>query len=395
MNEKLSKFSELRETAQNTITQHNNTLHQAARIAIEESLKVKKGEQVLIISNPLPDVAAIAEALYDASLNAGGRPILLFQPVKTQLEFAEPAVIAAFFAKPEVVISLSHEKLGKDPKGIASPYSHNGVNYDHIFHLQQYGEKSCRAFWSPSTTVESFIRTVPIDYEQLQRRCNAIKQVLDKAVKAHIIAAGGTDIIVGLRGREAKSDDGNFSAPGSGGNLPAGETFISPENNTSQGQICFDGSISVNEGELLINTPIECLVKDGYVVEIRGKEEAAQLLQTIEAAERNSRDFERDGKLPPGSGEVYARNSRNIGELGIGLNPAARITGKMLEDEKAFRTCHFAIGQNYDEDAPSLIHLDGLVKNPTIVAIFEDGTEQVIEKDGNLIIAPRLGALRE
>jgi len=359
-------------------------LQEAARIAIEVSLKVRRGEQVLIISNPRRDVAAIAQALYDASLDAGGRPVLLFQPVKPQLSFAEPAVIAAFDTKPEVVISLSDEKLGKDPRGISSPYTHEGSHYDHIFHLQMYGEKSCRSFWSPSTTVESFIRTVPVDYAELWRRCDAIKRILDDAVEVRVKAPGGTDITLGLRGRKAKSDDGDFSLPGTGGNLPAGETFISPENGTARGQICFDGSISVAEGDMVINTPIRCVVENGFVREIAGGEEAARLLETIESAERSALEFEREGKLPAGNGAEYARNARNVGELGIGLNPAAQITGKMLEDEKAFRTCHFAIGMNYDEDAPSLIHLDGLVKNPTITAVFDDGTERVIERNGEL-----------
>jgi leucyl aminopeptidase (aminopeptidase T) len=381
MKKEMSKFAELRSgDARSNV----KPLQEAARIAINVSLKVQQGEQVLIISNPRPDVAVIAEALYDASLDAGGRPVLMYQPVKPQLTFAEPTVIAAFGAKPEVVISLSDEKLGKDPAGIATPYTHNGVNYDHIFHLRLYGEKNCRSFWSPSTTVESFVRTVPIDYAELERRCAAIKKILDEATEVRVTAPGGTDITIGLRGRAAKSDDGNFSGPGSGGNLPAGETFISPENGTAQGRIVFDGSISTNEGDIVINTPIECIVNSGFVREIRGGEEAACLLRTIEAAERNAREFEQVGKLPSGSGEIYARNARNIGELGIGLNPAARITGKMLEDEKAFRTCHFAIGQNYDEDAPSLIHLDGLVKNPTITAIFADGNKRPIEKDGEL-----------
>jgi len=56
----------------------------------------------------------------------------------------------------------------------------------------------------------------------------------------------------------------------------------------------------------------------------------------------------------------------------------------MLEDEKAFRTCHFAIGHNYDEDAPALIHLDGLVMEPTIVAIMANGRNVVIEEAGEL-----------
>ena len=84
----------------------------------------------------------------------------------------------------------------------------------------------------------------------------------------------------------------------------------------------------------------------------------------------------------------YERNSRGIGELGIGLNPAAKITGNMLEDEKAFHTCHFAIGENYDGDGDTFIHLDGVVRNPTIVINYADGTSFTVEKDGEL--APEL-----
>ena len=58
----------------------------------------------------------------------------------------------------------------------------------------------------------------------------------------------------------------------------------------------------------------------------------------------------------------------------------------MLEDEKAFRTCHFAIGENYDGDAPSLIHFDGVVKEPSIVIKYEDGTEFAVLKNGELQI---------
>jgi len=359
-------------------------LKEAARIAIETSLRLREGEQVLIISNPVRDVAIIAQALYDAALEAGGRPTLIFQPVKAQMAFAEPAVIAAFEARPQAVISLSAERLGKDEKGIANPYVRGDYSFDHIYHFLMHGEKSCRSFWSPATTIDSFVRTVQIDYAELRRKCAAIKEILDGAAQARVTAPGGTNITLGLRGRLSKADDGDFSRPGSGGNLPAGETFVSPENATANGVICFDGSISVSDGEIVIETPIRCEVKGGFVRDIGGGPEAARLLATIEAAERGAREFELAGKLPEGSGEVYARNARNIGELGIGLNPAARITGKMLEDEKAFRTCHFAIGMNYDEDAPSLIHLDGLVKNPTITAIFEDGSERVITLNGEL-----------
>jgi leucyl aminopeptidase (aminopeptidase T) len=368
---------------------YSNQLARTAKIAIEESLQVHEGEKIIIVTNPDPDVNSISRALYDAALDVKAHPTLIYQPPKTQLDFAEETVIAAFFAKPEVFISMSAEKLGKDKQGIANPYTYGGKQYDHIFHLQLYGEKTCRSFWSPGTTIESFIRTVPIDYSELKRQCAAIKEILDKAVSVRITAPGGTDIFVGLQGRSAKTDDGDFSLPGSGGNLPAGETFISPENTTSEGIIVFDGSISLYDGDILIHTPIRCTVHGGYITTINGGQEAVALQKTIALAEQNAYEYEKTGKLPSGSGAIYAKNARNLGELGIGLNPEAIITGNMLEDEKAFHTCHFAIGHNYDEDAPSLIHLDGLVKDPTIVAKTIDGNLVVIEKEGMLIELPQ------
>ncbi|GHV84637.1 aminopeptidase [Spirochaetia bacterium] len=361
-------------------------LQEAAHIAISDVLKLTANEQLLIITNPLPDPEAISRALYHAALDCGASPVLLFQPVKTQFDFAEPAVIAAFEAKPQAFISISAEKLGKDRRGMTSPYKHNGEEYDHIFHLQLYGEKSCRSFWSPGTTLESFTRTVPIDYAELGRRCDAVRHILSAAQSVRVTAPGGTDITIGLRNREAKADDGDFSRPGRGGNLPAGETFISPENGTAEGTIVFDGSISLHKGDIIIREPIRCRVRGGYVADISGGEEAAALLETITLAERDAVDYEKTGRLPKGQGETYAKNARNIGELGIGLNPRAAITGGMLEDEKAFRTCHFAVGHNYDNDALSLIHLDGLVKEPTITAFMANGTSVVIEQNGELLV---------
>jgi leucyl aminopeptidase (aminopeptidase T) len=191
-------------------------------------------------------------------------------------------------------------------------------------------------------------------------------------------------VTLGLKGRTAFSDDGDFSFPGAGGNLPAGETFISPELGSAEGVIAFDGSIALAAGEIVIYEPIRCTLKRGVITNIEGGKEAQQLLDSITTAEKNARSMEEAGKLKAGQGGVYAANARGIGELGIGLNPLAEITGHMLEDEKAFRTCHFAVGSNYDDDAPCLIHLDGLVREPTIRAVIE-GKEVLIEENGELV----------
>jgi leucyl aminopeptidase (aminopeptidase T) len=59
----------------------------------------------------------------------------------------------------------------------------------------------------------------------------------------------------------------------------------------------------------------------------------------------------------------------NIGEIGIGLNPAARIGDDITEAKKAFGTVHVALGDSANEYGGLVeceVHLDGLVMDPTI-----------------------------
>ena len=217
------------------------------------------------------------------------------------------------------------------------------------------------------------------------------------AEKVHVTAESGTDLIIPVNNRKLMFDDGDFTKPGSGGNIPAGEVFISPlvggltaadgtVNEGCEGTIVYDGSMTFYDGDSILETPITCKVEKGFVTEIKGGKEAGRLLKTITDAENLAIKYEEEKKLPQGMGQFYKKNARNIGELGIGLNPSARITGNMLEDEKAFHTCHFAIGENYDNDAPSLIHLDGVVRNPTITLIYKNGSEKKIMESGVLSV---------
>lgn len=361
-------------------------LASAARVAVTTALKIQPGEKILIVANPFRDSIEISRALFDAALAAGGCPSLLVQPVKAQLDYAEETLIAAFESHPDVVMSVSTQKMGKDRSGLETPYQWDGVSYDHVFHYQLYGAKTLRAFWSPRITRDSFLRTVPVDYAELRGRCRRIKEVLDKAERIRVTNPGGTDITLGARGRSAFSDDGDFSLPGTGGNLPAGEVFLSPELGTAEGVIVFDGSISCVSGDLVLERPVRALVRDGFVTEVEGDSEAAEVRRSLEDGAESARRMAAEGRISPEKGVQYARNARNLGELGIGLNPRARITGNMLEDEKVLRTCHFAIGSNYDEDAPALVHFDGLVSEPTITAFLAEGRQVVIERDGELLL---------
>jgi leucyl aminopeptidase (aminopeptidase T) len=106
---------------------------------------------------------------------------------------------------------------------------------------------------------------------------------------------------------------------------------------------------------VVIDKPIRLTFGGGRVVSISGDTEAKKLKKIIRRAE----------KLPNGE------NTRNIAEFGIGTNPAARITGKVITDEKVMGTVHIAIGHNamppYNGQNVAPIHLDFVMDNPTLV----------------------------
>jgi aminopeptidase len=357
-----------------------------SKTIVEEVCKIKKGERVLIIANPSTN--QIAQDLFSACLEAEASPSLIFQLPKTLFDNSNPEVLASIATNPDVCFSISEIKLGKDPVASAKPYiSEDGQEFSHIFDYLLDGKKTMRAVWTPGITEDMMNRTANIDYKELMENCKKMDETFKDADYVHVTSEGGTDVLVPIKGRKLLFDNGDFSKPGTGGNIPAGEVFISPlvpnENVKGiEGVIVYDGSMTFSDGASILETPIVCKLVEGHVTDIDGGNEAKRLLKTITEAENRAVSMEKEQKLPEGMGAIYKKNARNIGELGIGLNPAARITGNMLEDEKAYHTCHFAIGQNYDNDAPCLIHLDGVVKNPTIEIIYSNGEKKIILEKG-------------
>ena len=168
----------------------------------------------------------------------------------------------------------------------------------------------------------------------------------------------GTNIKLDLGGRTGDADTGLFTRPGMWGNLPAGEGSIGPIEFTAEGQLVFDGALA----EVDLDQPIVITIKKGQTVKISGGR-AAQILQ------------DQIAKVGPMAGQ--------IGELGIGTNPLARLSPNILEAEKVYGPCHIALGSNlsYGGIINVPFHSDGLIKTPTLVI---DG--RVIVRDNKVII---------
>ena len=360
------------------------SLVRAARAAMNDVAGVKKGERVLIITNPPKEIREIAMSLFDAALERGAIPVMLVQREKGQFDLAEDEVVKSIGTIPDVVISISSDRLGKDRYGLRHGYKGKKRRYESVYDLL-YEEGKLRTFWSPGITEDMFRRTVPIDYTRLRSDARRLCKILTGSELVRVTAPGGTDFTMSLRGRKAKADDGDYRRPGKGGNLPSGEVYTCPTLGTANGVIAFDGSIVLNEGEVVIKKPIVADVRDGYITRISGGRGADRLEESVRAGEAKARQMARSGDLRRSLAQKYAKNAWAIGELGVGLNRKAKIVANMLEDEKVYGTCHFAVGSNYDGDAEAMIHLDGLVKSPTICVISKAADENEFMTDGRLM----------
>jgi leucyl aminopeptidase (aminopeptidase T) len=203
------------------------------------------------------------------------------------------------------------------------------------------------------------------DYQEIATITQRLKQHLQGKDKVHVVTPLGTDLTCSIAGRDIKADTGMIHRPGQFGNLPAGECFVAPLEDSAEGVLVVDKSFP----NLVVQQPVRMVFEKGRVVAIEGDTEARELLRRIEFGE----------KLENGE------NCRTIAELGIGTNPKARLTGNLMTDEKVMGTIHVAIGDNaspsYGGANPAPIHIDGVVGQPTLVV---DGITLI--EEGNYLV---------
>ena len=146
-----------------------------------------------------------------------------------------------------------------------------------------------------------------------------------------------------LAGREWKTDTGILRGQGVFGNLPGGEIYIAPIEDSAEGVLVIDKSLP----GLLLTEPVRMVFEKGRVTQIEGGAGAEYLEKAI---------------------AQHGESTHIIAELGIGTNPQARLQGNIITDEKVFGTIHVAIGRNDFLGGKNIapIHIDGVVSQPTL-----------------------------
>jgi leucyl aminopeptidase (aminopeptidase T) len=310
----------------------------AVQTVLGECLAVQPGENVLVVTDPKR--RAIAEALVEQSRFMGAETVLTEMSERATNGTEPPAAIAAAMLECDVCVAPTTKSLSHTQARLAA------------------NEKGARIATMPQVTEDMLVRTMSSDYSEVRRRSSALAKLLTDGREVRVTTVAGTDVAFVIDGRPGLSDDGDIRERGAFGNLPAGEGFVAPVENTTQGRIVFDGSMWPM-GKL--TEPLTIDVEDGYATTMSG-EAAAEFRSMI---------------------EPYGREAFAVAELGIGTNERAMLTGNVLEDEKILGTIHVAFGDNHSFGGTIRVssHQDGIVLEPTVRI---DGT--TVLEGGRLLI---------
>ena len=297
-------------------------LLRGAKIAVETCMGVKRGESVLVVTDP-PRLK-IAEALINAAKDANAEAILMCMQPRQRHGEEPPKTVAAAMREADVVLAPTTYSL------------------THTQARREACEAGARIATMPMITERMMCRGVMLaDYKQVRKLTLKVARILDKASWVEITAPAGTSLTLSIEGRKAYSDTGIYHKPGEWGNLPAGETFIAPVEGTADGKIVVDGGLAGFSRD-----EFEIVTEKGRAMKISGAG-ADELIK----------------KLNEVGGKAYW-----IAEFGLGTNPKASLAGNVLEAEKVLGTCHVALGDNstFGGKIRAGIHLDGILRRPTI-----------------------------
>jgi aminopeptidase len=152
-----------------------------------------------------------------------------------------------------------------------------------------------------------------LDWEAERERMSRYARRFDEAEEVRLVAED-TDLRIGIVGRNAEVDAG-------GANMPGGEFFVSPLEESAEGHIVFGEFPAVYAGREI--SGITLRFEGGRIVDASAASNEEFLLETIDLD---------DG-------------ARRLGELGIGCNPGiTRYMKNTLFDEKIDGTVHLALG---------------------------------------------------
>jgi aminopeptidase len=195
-----------------------------------------------------------------------------------------------------------------------------------------------------------------LDWDLERERMSGYAARFDAADEVRIVG-DGTDLRLSIAGRTMLVDAG-------GANIPGGEFFGCPIEDSAEGTISFSEFPGVHGGRHV--SGIRFRFEAGRIVEASSDSEEDYLLKTLDTD---------DG-------------ARRVGELGIGCNPGiTRHMRNTLFDEKIDGTVHVAVGNGFPDlggTNVSNVHWDIVKDLRTNGQLYLDG--ELVQENGRWLI---------
>lgn len=318
-------------------------LRPGARRLVTVNARVAPDEQVVVVTDP--SMERYADLVGNAASEAGGRVTKCVMPRRSQDGQEPPEPVAAAMREAQVILS---------------PVA---ISITHTRAMRTALEAGARAVLMTAYTddILTGAALLDTDFDAQAPVCRRVGDAFTVGSRVRLTSPRGTDLTFSIEGRRANVLT-NVPEPGELAPVPDIEVNVVPREGTAQGRLVMDASVPYLDIGIL-DEPIFCEVEDGFVMNMKGGPQAELLLEHLEA--------------------FGDRNCFNVAELGVGLNPNARLTGEMLEDEGVLGTIHIGIGTSHtlggDVVAPT--HYDLLMWQPTIEV---DG--RVIQRDKEVLV---------
>ena len=274
-------------------------------IAVRRMAGVKPGESLLVLADTETD-PEVAQACFDAGVAAGARPALLVIPFMRPTDTSEldDATIGAI-AGADVVIGVCETMFTE--KASTTRALETGVR------IASTNVKGMEDF------VIEGIRDV--DYDRMIEVGARIGELWQRTDLCRVTSPFGTDITFDMRDRPIDLGTGMATAPGQADFFPGVSVANAPTEKTIQGTIVVDGNIPPGRAP---SAPVTLHLKDGVIVDFEGGDDADALRAYFAA-----------------SGDPIATH---LCHFTLGLNPRARTSGSVHQDEHVLGAVTFGFG---------------------------------------------------
>ena len=354
-----------------------------AKLIVNYSIDVKKGDSVLISAPTVSEPLALE--MYREVVKAGGHPIMqptfgqtaeiFYAEAKAhQLDYMSPYKKFQYENINGLIGIMADENTrslsGTDPKKMATSAKASAELQEIFMNRSAKGELKWCGLPYPTnamaqeasmslTEYENFVysacmvdkRDPVAEWKKVSKNHDKMIKVLDKVEKLEFYGED-TELKVSVKGRKWINCDGKF-------NMPDGEVFTGPVENSVEGKIRFTFP-GIYMGKEVEDITLE--FKKGKIIKASA-EKGNGLLQNLIGID--------DG-------------AKRLGEVAIGTNHGIKkFTKNILFDEKLGGTIHMAIGTAYPESKAknkSAIHWDMIKDMKKGAEIIADG--ETIYKNG-------------